>query len=67
MAKVIQIETQIDVTAPKVVQVVVREDGKTIWVNVDGVCKFRACQIGKLIVDDQRKKKRSGYSTRITQ
>lgn len=64
--KVIQMDTQIDVHAPKVVQVVIRNDSKTLWVNVDGVCKFRACRIEKLQVDDQRKKNRLGYITRIT-
>ena len=43
-----------DVTAPKHVQVQIRADGKVIWVNVDGVCRFRACQIEELQVDDER-------------
>jgi len=45
----------LDVAAPEVVQVVVKDDGKVIWVNVDGVCLFRACRVEKLIIDDQRK------------
>ena len=40
-----------DITAPKVVQVQVSKDGNTIWVNVNGICEFRACNIEYLSVD----------------
>jgi len=43
-----------DVTAPEFVQVVIRRDGKVVWINVDGACVFRACQIKVLEVDDMR-------------
>jgi hypothetical protein len=43
-----------DVTAPEAVQVVIRRDGKVVWVNVNGSCVFRACQIKFLEVDDMR-------------
>ncbi len=43
-----------DVTAPEFVQVVIRGDGKVVWINVDGSCVFRACQIKVLEVDDMR-------------
>ena len=49
-----------DVMAPQHVEVLIREDGQTLWVNVDGVCKFRACKIGKVKVNDQRVSKTKG-------
>lgn len=35
----------LDITAPKIVEVLVRVDEKVLWVNVDGVCVLRVCQI----------------------
>jgi|HubBroStandDraft_6_1064221.scaffolds.fasta_scaffold331732_2 hypothetical protein len=45
-------QPHIDVTAPDAVQVQLDADGKTFWVNVNGVCMFRACQIKKFQFDD---------------
>ena len=58
LLEVIKIATNdqmIDITAPSDVEVKIRSDGKVVWVNVDGICKFRACQIGKLELVDERK------------
>jgi predicted DNA-binding protein len=44
----------LDITAPQVVEMSVRQDGKVVWVNVDGICRFRACQIEQLILEDHR-------------
>lgn len=44
----------LDVTAPKVVKVRVRGDGRVLWVNIDGICRFRACQVETLIIEDDR-------------
>lgn len=44
----------IDLTGPRVVEVSVRQDGKVIWINVDGICRLRACQIETLIIEDRR-------------
>jgi hypothetical protein len=41
----------VDITAPRNVEIKVREDGSVIWVNVDGVCVLRVCQIPHLQVD----------------
>ena len=42
---------QLDITAPKeLVEIQIREDEKVIWVNVDGICCLRICQIPKLVV-----------------
>jgi hypothetical protein len=46
--------SMVDITAPNVVEIEVRHDGKVVWVNVDGVCRLRACQIGNLAIDDSR-------------
>ena len=48
-------EEVLDLTAPiEGVQVQVREDGKVLWVNVDGVCRLRVCRIPELEIEDRR-------------
>lgn len=43
---------QVDITAPEGgVQISVRPDGKVIWVNVDGVCVLRVCEVPYLELD----------------
>lgn len=38
----------LDITAPEVVEVRLRDDNKVLWVNVDGFCRLRICQIGAI-------------------
>lgn len=45
-----------DITAPKVVQIEIRNDGSVLWVNVDGKCALRCCRIGELTIKDNRPK-----------
>ena len=46
----------IDINDPKGVQVQIRADGDTLWVNVDGKCALRIVGIppGRIQVYDQR-------------
>jgi hypothetical protein len=44
-----------DITAPPVVEVEIRQDSKVLWVNVNGICALRICQIGELAITDNRK------------
>jgi hypothetical protein len=44
----------LDITAPSIVEVSIRDDAKVIWINVDGKCEVRICQIGRLILEDRR-------------
>ena len=45
----------LDVTAPRDgVEIIIRHDGKVVWVNVDGVCAFRASCIPSLAIEDRR-------------
>jgi hypothetical protein len=44
----------IDIPAAKGVQIQVREDGKVVWVNVDGLCVLRCNNIEVLDVEDNR-------------
>lgn len=47
----------LDITAPKgPVQIQIRADGKVLWINVEGICAFRVCQIESLDIIDERKK-----------
>jgi hypothetical protein len=49
-------ETFVDITAPaKNVTVQIRVDGKVLWINVDGVCVLRICQMPSLEINDERK------------
>ena len=48
-------EGMIDITAPEVVEVCVKQDRKVVWINIDGVCKLRICQIKHLILSDEEK------------
>lgn len=44
-----------DITGAELVQVVVRSDGKVLWVNVDGRCALRICRIeAPIIIEDNR-------------
>lgn len=50
-------KTMLDITAPKAgVEVLVRDDGSVLWVNVDGICRLRICRIGdnQLVITDER-------------
>lgn len=44
----------LDITTPESVQVQIRADEKVIWINVNGVCVFRACQIKNFELTDLR-------------
>ena len=50
----IDVGEQLDITGAKIVEVSIRSDGKVIWINVDGVCRLRVCQIEHLEIDDRR-------------
>ena len=41
-----------DITAPKNVTVQLSHDHRRLWVNVDGQCVLRCCQIEHLVLDD---------------
>ena len=44
-----------DINAPRMgVQVQIRDDGKVLWVNVDGLCVLRVNNIPMLDVEDMR-------------
>jgi hypothetical protein len=52
-------EKQLDLTAPlHEVEILIREDGSVLWVNVDGINRLRICQIpqGVLKIEDHRKR-----------
>ena len=48
------LEKQIDISGAEVAEVSIKEDGKVLWINVDGVCVCRVCRIEKLVIDDRR-------------
>ncbi len=45
----------LDLVSPRVgVQVQIETTGRTLWVNVDGICRLRIQDIKHLEVDDDR-------------
>jgi hypothetical protein len=38
-------DTMLDITGAGVVQIDVKIDGSVLWVNIDGMCVLRVCQI----------------------
>jgi hypothetical protein len=42
---------QLDISSPEKVEVLVRADRKVLWINVDGVCRLRICQITDITWD----------------
>ena len=44
--------TMVDISDGGIVQVDIDRTGDTMWVNVDGVCRFRAIRVDKLVVRD---------------
>ena len=44
----------IDLTAPEIMEITIRSDGKVVWINTEAGCVFRASKIGELIVLDNR-------------
>ena len=53
-----------ELTAPEYLEIVISEDGKTVWINDDVHCVFRSCRIQELKVDDRRRKTRRGLGGR---
>ena len=49
----------LDVTAPAAVEVTVSAQRDRVWVNVNGICLFRACRIGTLVVNVQKSLRRA--------
>ena len=45
--------TTLDITKPAYVEVLVSANG-VLWVNVEGICRLRACRIEQLDVRDER-------------
>lgn len=47
-------DRMLDITAPETVEIQISNNGKVVWINIDGHCMVRACRIGKLTVQDNR-------------
>jgi hypothetical protein len=44
----------VDITGAEVVEVLIRNDGSVVWVNIDGICILRVCRVKKLELNDLR-------------
>ena len=45
----------LDITGAKTVEVLIRSDGKVLWINTEEGCVLRICRIENLYVSDERK------------
>lgn len=43
-------DAAVDITAPRIVEVLFDSTKSRLWVNINGVCVVRACRIDELIV-----------------
>lgn len=50
-------DKMVDITGAECVEIDIRHDGKVIWINKDGMCVLRICQIENLEIVDDRKLK----------
>jgi hypothetical protein len=50
-----ELPATVDITAPECVEIIIKNDGKVVWINTENGCQFRACQIKVLEVKDERK------------
>jgi hypothetical protein len=55
MSMIMNVNDQLDMTAPEVVQIQVDASGETVWINVDGVCRLRCCRVGQIEIEDNRR------------
>ena len=55
--------SMLDITSPETVEIQIRNDATTIWINVDGICRLRACRIKNLILIDEHSNKNTVYPT----
>jgi len=44
----------LDLTEPECVEIEIQRDGKVVWINVNGLCRLRACKIKDLKLIDNR-------------
>jgi hypothetical protein len=43
-----------DLTDVASIDIAIRRDGNTLWINTPHGCVFRACRIGRIIIYDER-------------
>lgn len=49
------LQNAIDIVAPQHVEIKIRADGQVVWINVNGICAFRAGNIKELVIHDESK------------
>jgi hypothetical protein len=47
----IEVTNMLDIRAPEIVQFDCSEDGKVLWINVDGICRLRVTDTKGIMVD----------------
>jgi hypothetical protein len=51
-------DQMVDVNMPLVVDIAINASGTILWVNVDGICRLRCCQMKPKVIriEDRRKR-----------
>jgi predicted transcriptional regulator len=44
----------LDINHPAIVEVKINHRGDVIWINIDGICRLRACGVKTLLIEDER-------------
>jgi hypothetical protein len=53
----VEIRNPVDITGAELVVILIRQDGKVLWINDTRGCIVRICRIkGKISIQDKRKK-----------
>jgi len=66
MGRLTTIREPVDITGAELLEIVIRRDGKVIWLNDAKGCLVRICRIkGHITIRDDRQYKKVGRSTMI--
>lgn len=49
-----EVKQMLDLAGANIVEVVIKQNGTVLWVNVDGVCRLRVCRAKDINIEDKR-------------
>jgi len=54
----------LDINTPEHCEIEIREDGKVVWISIDGLTKVRICRIKNLYITDNRPERKRRARTK---
>lgn len=51
-----------DIAGAETVELQIRNDGKVVWINIDGICRFRVQRFEQLLITDERPQSQPVYA-----